>query len=56
MNKDPIIEEIHKVRKEYAERFDNDLHRICEDARRKQGSQGRLVVPGNPKPALDKER
>ena len=48
--KDPIIEEIHKIRIEYAARFNNDLHAICQDARRKQGKNGHLLAPKNPKP------
>lgn len=52
MLKDPIIEEIHKFRRAYAERFDNDLHAICKDAQHKQGREGRQVVPASPKPIL----
>ena len=51
MQTNPLIEEIHNTRREYAERFGNDLHALCEDARQKQGRQGRRVVPANPKPA-----
>ena len=51
MTANPIIDEIHNTRREYAERFGNDLHAICEDARQKQGRQGRRVVPASPKPA-----
>ena len=51
MKANPIIDEIHKTRREYAERFGNDLPTICEDARRKQGRQGRQVVPASPKAA-----
>jgi hypothetical protein len=51
MQTNPLIEEIHNIRREYAERFGNDLHAICEDARQKQGRQGRRVVPASPKPA-----
>ncbi len=54
MKTSPIIDEIHNARREYAERFGNDLHAICEDARRKQGRQGRRIVPANPKP-IDKK-
>ena len=49
MVKDPIIKEIHQIRTEYAERYDNDLHSICEAARKKQGANGRLVVHATPK-------
>ena len=50
MAKVPIIKEIHQIRSAYAERFDNDLHVICEAARKKQGANGRHVVPAKPKP------
>ena len=51
MSTDTIIEDIHKFREEYAKRFNNDLKAICNDARSKQGHDGREVVPANPKPA-----
>ena len=31
---DPIVNEIRQIRRAYAERFNNDLHAICEDLRR----------------------
>lgn len=39
-----IIEEIRRYREEYAARFNYDLHAICENLRRRQGSDGRKVV------------
>jgi hypothetical protein len=51
MTTDTIIDGIHKFREEYALRFDNDLKAICEDARNKQGHDGRQVIHGQPKPA-----
>ncbi|MEN8220288.1 MAG: hypothetical protein ABFS56_28840 [Pseudomonadota bacterium] len=51
MTTSPILDEIHKIRLDYAERFGNDLHAICQDARQKQGRDGRQVIPANPKPA-----
>ena len=53
MVKNSIIGEIHKIRQDYAERFGNDLHAICQGALQKQGEKGRLVVPANPKPVLN---
>lgn len=38
---DPVIEEIHKTRREIAERFNYDITRISEDARRRQALEGR---------------
>jgi hypothetical protein len=34
MWQDPIIEEIHQTRQQIAEAFGNDMHAICEAARR----------------------
>ncbi len=33
---DPIVNEIRQIRRAYAERFNNDLHAICEDLRRQE--------------------
>lgn len=33
---DPIVNEIRRIRREYAECFHNDLHAICEDLRRQE--------------------
>lgn len=49
MSTNPILAELHAIRREYADRFNQDLHAICVDARRKQGQQGRLVVSPTPK-------
>lgn len=38
---DPIVNEIRKLRQAYAERFDNDLHAICEDLRRQERESAR---------------
>jgi hypothetical protein len=44
MYKDPILEEIHKYREEYAKSFNYDLNAIFEDLRKKQIARGRKVV------------
>lgn len=41
---DPIVEEIHKVRKEYAENFDHDVDAMFEDLHKKQAESGRKIV------------
>ena len=41
---DPIVEEVRRVRAEIAARNGNDLRRIFEDARSREGSGGRPVV------------
>ena len=38
---DPIVDEIRRIRREYAERFNNDLHAICEDLRRQERESDR---------------
>jgi hypothetical protein len=56
MTKDPIIDEIHKIRESIADKFNGDLHAICDDARRRSeeaARAGRRVAPvptGNPRP------
>lgn len=32
MSAETILDEIHKIREEYAKRFNNDLKAICNDA------------------------
>lgn len=46
---DPIIEELHRIRQEYAASFNHDLKAICEDLRSKQERDGREVVSFPPK-------
>ena len=41
---DRIVEEIHKIREAIANRFGNDLHAICDDARRRQAISNRNIV------------
>ena len=38
---DPIVDEIRRIRQAYAERFNNDLHAICEDLRRQERESDR---------------
>ena len=55
MHSSPIIDELHELRRRYAERFGDDLHAICEAARRKQAEQGRPVAPVDPKHLAGKD-
>lgn len=41
MKNDPIVSEIRRIRRAYAERFNNDLHAICEDLRRQERESDR---------------
>lgn len=40
---DPVIDEIHRTRREISDRFDGDLHAILADARQRQAASGRPV-------------
>ena len=44
MRKDPLVEEIHRVRSAIAARFDNDLAAICQDARQRQAASRAATV------------
>ena len=39
MWKDPIVEEVRKIRQEHAAKFNYDLKAICEDIRRYAGKE-----------------
>ncbi len=54
MWKDEIVEEIHRIREEYAKSFNYDLDAIFEDLRKKQAESGREVVNLSQKPNLTK--
>ena len=41
---DPIVEEIHKIREEYAEKFDYDVDAMFEDMRKKQSQSQHKIV------------
>jgi Zn-dependent M16 (insulinase) family peptidase len=41
---DPIVEEIHKIRKEFAEKFDYNVDAMFEDLRKKQIESNRKIV------------
>ena len=42
--KDPIVEEIHRFREEYARRFNYDVRAMCEDLQRRQWESGHKIV------------
>jgi hypothetical protein len=44
MDRDPIVDEIRKHRKEIAEQFGYDLRAIIADARKRQKGHGKKVV------------
>ena len=47
---DDILEEIHRIREEYAKSFDYDLDVIFADLRKKEAESGREVVNLSRKP------
>jgi hypothetical protein len=49
---DEIVEEIHRIRDEYAKSFNYDLDAIFADLRKKQAESGRGVVNLSRKPGL----
>ena len=44
MSMDPIVDEIRRIREQYAARFNYDLAAIANDLRAKQVQSGRKVV------------
>ena len=52
MWKDEIVEEIHRIREEYAKSFNYDLDAIFTDLRKKEAESGREVVNLSRKPGL----
>ena len=56
MWRDPIVEEIHKIREEYARQLNFDIDAICRDIQAKQAESGRKLVSfpaRKPKPEKD---
>lgn len=49
---DEIVEEIHRIREEYAKSFNYDLDAIFADLRKKEAESGREVVTLSRKPSL----
>lgn len=49
---DEIVEEIHRIREEYAKSFNYDLDAIFADLRKKEAASGRQVVTLSRKPSL----
>ena len=41
---DPIVDEVRKIREEYARQFNYDLDAICKDLQEKQAASGRKIV------------
>ena len=54
MKKDPIVEEIHKVREAHASKFNYDLHAMFEDIRKREANRENLSTLKPVKPALSR--
>ncbi len=53
--RDPIVEEVGKVRQAHAARFNYDLKAIAEDLRRRQAESGHDVVSYPPRQLDDQD-
>jgi hypothetical protein len=51
---DPIVEEIRKLREEYAARFGFDLEAICQDLRAREAEHPERLVSPPPRLVADK--
>ena len=51
MQVDPIVDEVRRVRREYAKRFDYDLRAIAADLRKREQQHPERLVSFPPKPA-----
>lgn len=49
MWKDPVVEEVRKVRQQHAKRFNYDLRAIMDDLRKQQEQSGRKYVQFEPR-------
>ncbi len=43
---DTVVDAIHQTRKEIAQKFDGDISKILNDARKRQATSGRVVWRG----------
>lgn len=55
MTNDPIVEEIHRIREEYAASFNYDIDAIFADLKAKQAKSKRKVVKLEPKRLSDEK-
>jgi len=50
---DPIVEEVRRIRDEYAARFNYDLQAIFRDLKEQERRGGRIVVSYSVEPSAD---
>jgi hypothetical protein len=51
MKADPVVEEVRRARREYAEQFGFDLRAIAADLRKREQEHAERLVSFPPKPA-----
>ena len=51
MKSDPIIEEVRRIRREYVQRFGDDLRAVAADLRKHEQQHPERLVTFPPKPA-----
>ncbi|HUB26871.1 MAG TPA: hypothetical protein VL992_15710 [Tepidisphaeraceae bacterium] len=44
IKRDPIVEEVHRLRRKFARRFGHDLEAMCESARQQDQKDNRKTV------------
>ena len=54
MLKDPIVEEVRRIRDELAARFDYNIEAIVENARKEQKAAGRKTVSFPPRKPMSR--
>ncbi len=54
--KDPIVEEVRKIRDEHAARFDYDIDAIFEDLKRREKESRQSVITLAPKRVVKHEK
>ena len=56
MSRDPVVDEARAIKEKLAARFNFDVRAIGEDARKRQGTNGRTVLSPPPKPLVESKR
>jgi hypothetical protein len=55
MEADPIIEEVRRIRQEYARRFGYDLRAVAADLRKREQQHPERLVSFPPKPVRERK-
>ena len=56
MWRDPIVEEVQRIREEYAARYNYDIKAICRAAREQQKTSGHKIVSLSPRAAIASQK